>query len=172
MLGDLLIKNWRIIADEALELPQSSFIDSAHMTREQVASILLEDGPSWVSGWDGYGYSWLNWGLCIKGRFPMGNAMMPKTIAILKEVPKLQFASISLMRGGTLLKTHSHPENKGIDTFHLGLSVPKHQCFLSIDGALMEEENGTGFSFDGTLPHFAFNASNEDRFILHCEFIK
>lgn len=163
-----LIENWRVIANEVHALASDKVLDSTGMSREQIALSLASD-MKWVSGWDGQ-RDWLNWGLAINGRFPLGDAMMPKTVSMLRDIEGLRFASISLFKPGTILKTHTHYENIGLSTFHLGLSVPKEQCFVCVNGAMIEEGNGVGFSFNGALPHFAFNASHEDRIILHCEF--
>ncbi len=166
-----LRNNWRIIAEECCALDRENSIDvSAFKSREQVAEKLKEHGPSWIRGWDGYN-GWLNWGIILNYQFPLGDAGLPKTSEFLRSIPGLKFAGISLLKGGTLLREHMHPEMKSesLLTFHLGLEVPP-ECYLNVNGNFEAEKAGRVLIFDGSLPHYAFNASDKDRLILYCEF--
>lgn len=161
-----ITENWQSIAGEVKSLPRD-FIDVSHLkTRVEAAAAVIESGKlQWVKGWDGYG-DWLAWGVMLQGQF-LGGA--PITESFLKDIPGLNFAAFLNLKAGTVLKNHAHPENTGIMTYHLGLDVPE-ECYLKTDGKFYFDKNGKGYVFDGTKPHYAFNASDKDRLILHCEF--
>jgi len=172
---DILQNNWGIIALECGSLQIDSILDASTCTdRRRILEALknkcdASGSSAWVSGWDGY-TGWLNWGICIDYQFPLGDVGMPKTVALLKQYRGIKFASISLLRPSQIMNVHYHPEmqSEGLLTYHLGLNVP-HECYLNCDGEFIKEENGKSFIFDGSLPHYAFNASSHNRFILHCE---
>lgn len=167
-----LQNNWQIIADECNALPREKpFIVTDGMTRQDVAMHLMINGPQWIKGWDGIG-TWWNWGIALNYQYPLGDAGVPKTAALLKQVTGIKFASLSLFKGPTLLPTHIHPEmsDEELLTFHLGLDVPEY-CFIGAEEyGFMIERNGKGIVFNGSLPHFSVNASSNDRLILYCEF--
>lgn len=159
--------NWQIIANEAKSLPRDCIDVSGLNSRTEVMAALIESGKlQWVEGWDGY-RDWQAYPIIIDGE-PSG-ASNPVTESLLSKIPGIKFASFLNMKPGTILRNHAHPENQGLLTYHLGLDVPV-ECYLKTDGRFYSEKNGKGFVFDGTKPHYAFNASNKERLILHCEF--
>lgn len=164
-----LQRNWFTIASECNALPRSNAfpIDNG-MTRERVAEYLIADIPQWVSGWDGY-EKWWNWGISLNYQYPLGDAGVPKTVSLLKQIRGIRFANLSLLKANAILPMHTHPENIGLLTFHLGLDVPE-ECYIHSHGEMAMEENGKSIIFDGTFPHYSFNASQKDRLILYCEF--
>lgn len=158
--------NWRIIADEAKSLPSDCIDVSRMKTRQEAVEAIVQTGKlQWVDGWDGY-RDWKAWGIFVGEEFLGG---MPKTQELLIKIPRLKFAGLLNLKAGTILKNHAHVENAGIMTYHLGLDVPE-ECYIKTDGRFYSEKNGKGFVFDGTKHHYAFNASNKDRLILHCEY--
>lgn len=162
----IIEENWQIIAEEANALPKISIDVSNTRTRLEAASKIIDSGKlQWAEGWDGY-KDWLAWGIMIDSHF-LGES--PKTESFLKNIPRLNFAAFLILGAGTTMKVHAHPENSGIMTYHLGLNVPE-ECYLNTDGKFINDENGKGYIFDGTKPHYAFNASDNDRLILHCEY--
>jgi len=166
-----LQRNWNTIASECSVIPRiESFSVKEGMSREDVALHLIGSKPQWIRGWDGID-KWLNWGIAINYQYPLGDAGLPKTASLLKQVSGLKFANLSLFRSGAMLPVHTHTEmtGEGLLTFHLGLDVPS-DCFLNVNGEFTQEKNGKAIIFDGALPHYAFNASKHDRLILYCEF--
>lgn len=165
---DKLKQYWRIIAHEASKLSTENALNvSDCKTRSEVKSMLHIS--TWIKGWDGY-KEWLNWGICIDCQFPFGYARLPIAGAILQDMEGLHFACLSILKAGAILPLHSHSEMKEskLVTYHLGLDVPD-ECYLNVDGVFIKEQNGVDISFDGSTPHYAFNASNRDRLILHLE---
>jgi hypothetical protein len=166
----LLWNNWRNIAAECNILDRTSAIDVRHVRNREDVLFLLDNKPGYIQGWDGI-EKWLNYGIAINYQFPLGDAGIPKTVSLLKRIAGLKFASLSLFKGGAMLPIHTHDENEGLLTFHLGIDVPKYCCAVNVDGEMHYEANGNALVFDGTKPHYSFNASDKDRLILYCEFI-
>lgn len=167
-----LQRNWLTIASECSTLPRNKiFPIPEYVNREDVAIALVKSGnPAWIKGWDGVD-NWLNWGIAINYQFPLGDAGVPKTSALLRQVYGIKFANLSLFKGGVMLPLHTHPEmqREVLLTFHLGLDIPS-ECYLNVDGETVQEQNGRALVFDGSKPHYSFNASPNDRLILYCEF--
>lgn len=166
----VLLENWRVIRDECATLDRNDILDfergdSSHM---EVASKLVENGRAqWVKAWGTYRDSWLNWGFSIYDQYLLGDAGAAKTTGLLRHIRGLKVAALSLFRPGVLLTVHDHPELKAENllTFHLGLEVPSEYCYLNADGEFVREEDGKAIVFDGSRPHYAFNASPADRLI-------
>jgi hypothetical protein len=167
-----LQKQWKMIAIECDALKRNNATDVSAIgdTREKVAAYLIKNKPQWISGWDGFD-KWWNWGIALNYQFPLDDANIPKTVSLLKSIAGLKFASLSLFKGGCMLPQHVHAENERLLTFHLGLDVPQYCCAVNVDGNMLYEGNGQILVFDGTKPHYSFNASNKDRLILYGEFI-
>lgn len=166
-----LHEHWREIAKECRLLPHLSSLDASEFSTREAVLKALNGKPQWIRGWDGHA-GWYNWGIAINYQYPMGDAHLPFTVGLLKKIPRLKFASLSLFKPGTLLPVHEHPElaNEKLHTFHLGLDVPPN-CYLGIDDTIVQEENGLLITFDGSKPHFSTNESNRDRLILYGEFV-
>jgi aspartyl/asparaginyl beta-hydroxylase (cupin superfamily) len=171
----VLRENWRVIRDECAIIDRNNVheTDRVGKTHEMVARELVESGrPQWIRSWGEQMDKWLNWGFTIHDQFPLGDAGAPKTTGLLRHIRGLKVAALSLLKPGVVLPVHTHPElgQEGLLTFHLGLEVPLDLCYLSADGEFAREEDGKAVTFDGSRPHYAFNASHADRLILYCEF--
>jgi beta-hydroxylase len=169
-----LQEHWSVIRTECVALKRSDIlnIDREDKTHEEVARAIIAHGPGWVEGWGEAKAKWLNWVFVIHDHQILGDAGAPNTSALLKHIQGLKVAALSLFKPGLLLPIHAHPElaREGLLTFHLGLEVPPGACYLNVDGEFVPEEAGRALVFDGSRPHYAFNASDEDRLILYCEF--
>ncbi len=64
-----------------------------------------------------------------------------------------------------LLPSHYGPF-KGILRYHLGLKIPKGECFISVDNEIYEWKEGEGILFDETYKHFVKNETDFKRIIL------
>jgi aspartyl/asparaginyl beta-hydroxylase (cupin superfamily) len=170
-----LQNNWRAISAECAALDRRNIldIDREGKSHEEVARAIIENGqPKWVEAWGEQKEKWLNWGFGIHDQYPLGDAGAPRTVDLLRHIRGLKVAALSLFKPGLLLPVHTHPElaDEGLLTFHLGLEVPRDYCYLNADGEFVREEEGRALVFDGSRPHYAFNASSVDRLILYCEF--
>jgi beta-hydroxylase len=171
----MLRENWHLIGAECAALDRNDVLDFDRVgkSHEEVARALVENGqPRWVQAWGEEKDKWLNWGFVIHDQYPLGDAGAPKTVGLLRHIRGLKVGALSLFKPGLMLPVHSHPElaAEGLLTFHLGLEVPLDHCYLNADGEFVREEDGRVLAFDGSRPHYAFNASPADRLILYCEF--
>jgi hypothetical protein len=166
---------WSSIASEAAALPRTlSGIHRVGKTHAQVAMEIVAAGtPCWTESWGNHKRNWLTWGLALNGTFPLGDAGAPITTRLLRDIRGLRTAAFSLFKPGVLLTLHRHPEmaDDGLLTYHLGLHVPRMQCYLWSGGDTHEEANGHALIFPGGDPHWACNASpDHERIILYVEF--
>ena len=170
-----LQKNWRMIREECAPIDRTNIanFERGAMTHSAIAKKLAENGrPQWIKAWGAHKDKWLNWGFSIYDHFPLGDAGAPKTVALLKHIKGVKVFALALFKPGVLLPVHRHPELKAENllTFHLGLEAPRDHCYLNADGPFAREEEGKPIVFDGSRPHYAFNASGVDRLILYAEF--
>ena len=183
---------WQSIAREAAALPRDILpIERGTRTHAEVMAEMLAGGqPGWISSWGDAAKNWLVYPIMFGDELPLGDVGMPHTTALLRGIGGVKVAALSLFKPHTLLPVHSHPELavEGLQTYHLGLDVPDH-CYLwtdgslslhrsattiaegtSADGRFWLEGNGIGLTWDGSQPHYAFNASDHDRVILYLEY--
>ena len=171
----VLRNNWRAIREECRVLDRNDIaeFERGALSHGQITQKLIANGRmQWVKAWGSHKDKWLNWGFCLYDQYPFGDAGAPKTTKLLRHIKGLKVAALALFKPGVLLPIHSHPELKAENllTFHLGPDVPPDHCYLHADGEFAREEEGKAIVFDGSRPHYAFNASRKDRLILYCEF--
>lgn len=165
---DLLGKNWKAIADEGIGLPIDEPIDVSGFS-DRTELVRAVTNPSWIKNWDGY-RGWLNYGIIVDGK-DIAARILPNTTNILCAIPSIKFACLSILKAGQIIPLHAHEEMRSASllTYHLGLDVP-NECYINVAGEFITHQNGKEIIFDGSLPHYSFNASTQDRMILHCEF--
>jgi hypothetical protein len=171
----ILQEHWRTIAAECAAIDRSHRLPIARGDRshQEVAEELVSGGrPGWIEAWGPEPRLWWNYGFVHEDQLPFGDAGAPQTVALLQRLRGLRVAALSLFRPGANLPVHQHDELRadGILTFHLGLQMAADYSYLWVDGTFIREEEGKGFVFDGSRPHFAFNSSDRDRLILYLEF--
>jgi beta-hydroxylase len=76
--------------------------------------------------------------------------------------------------GASSLNTHRHPElyEQDLLQFHVTLdaATERNFAYLNVAGIFNQNMTGNAIVFDGSLDHFALNASPADRTILYMEF--
>lgn len=95
----------------------------------------------------------------------------PKTIALLKSFPKLNFAAFSRLHPKSVLAPHTH-SNPFSWISHLGLIIPSNaSCGLKVeDQTFLWRKPGDMLVFDDNLEHSAWNHSDEERVVLYIDF--
>jgi len=96
-----------------------------------------------------------------------------KTYPYLDECPtvkrlltdKIPTAFFSIMHPKKKLDSHYGPF-KGILRYHLGLSIPEGDCFISVNNEIYSWKEGEGILFDETYKHFVINDTEYPRIIL------
>jgi beta-hydroxylase len=171
----VLRENWRVIRDECAAIDRNDIapFERGAASHLAVTRKLVKNGRvQWIKAWGAHKDRWLNWGFTLYDQYPFGDAGAPKTVGLLRHIRGLKVGALALFKPGVLLPIHRHPELKAENllTFHLGLEAPRDHCYLNADGQFAREEEGKAIVFDGSRPHYAFNASGVDRLILYCEF--
>ncbi len=126
-------------------------------------SSMVEGKGKWRS------IAFLVWGI----QRPKYAKQCPQTMEILKRIPGLTSASISLLEPHTQIKGH-HGDTNGIMRCHLGLSIPRGlpECGFEVNGEKRAWENGQLLMFCDAKFHRAWNDSDENRFIMIIDVVK
>ena len=106
-------------------------------------------------------------------RFKQNIDHCPETMALLRKVPHLVSASISLLEPNTQIKPHRGDTN-AIIRCHLGLRVPSPlpQCGFQVGDEQRSWEEGKLLLFNDAMRHLAWNNTNERRLILLLDVIR
>lgn len=183
-----LSDNWHIIQKEfyALKAPlipinrvSKDFTD----VYNEVKTHMENDGEyGWLFGWGGKegdqaNPDWLQYGLIVQYQtIPWALASMPKTFELLKNIPGIKICALATIKPNYYLATHKHPEIavEGLLQYHITLDTPQmgNYNYLNVNGEFNQNIMGEGVIFDGSLDHFAINASQANRTILYIEFKK
>ncbi len=118
---------------------------------------------------------WVQYGLVVNDQaVPFARATMPKTLALLSKIDGIRVCGLARMNPHTYLATHTHPKIHvdGLLQYHITLDAPleRNYAYLNVNGEFNHNVPGDAIVFDGSLDHFALNASDEPRTILHMEF--
>jgi len=168
---------WEIIKDELEQIPH----DYVQEEPRVFGDWLKSDGISrilnkyksgkhgWIKGWQ---EGWEQWPIIWDEHVVESNTKYsPLTVNLLKTIPGIRVAAFTRMKPHTQLKQHT--DNVGTNykfTYHLGLKCPEGCNLYHSTLGKTSEENGKHVIFDAKLPHWAENASNEDRVILYIEY--
>jgi len=183
---EALAKNWKIIRDEYRQLNAPILpIDRVGKLHEQVYEEIIEHIAQggeygWLQGWTMDGNpskDWIQYGLIIFDETtPFVQEKMPRTVEMLLQIKGIKTCAISKLKAVGVLPVHQHPEihDEGLLQMHLTLDAPegKNCAYLNVEDEFVKHRNGEMIIFDGSLDHFAFNASTTDRAILYMEFDK
>jgi aspartyl/asparaginyl beta-hydroxylase (cupin superfamily) len=183
-----LLDNWHIIQKEFYAL-KAPIIPINRVNKDftavynEVRTHIENDGEyGWLLGWGGkegaHGNpDWLQYGLIVNYQ-PVSWALasMPKTFELLKNIPGIKVCGLNTMKANSYLTTHTHPEIavEGLLQYHVTLDTPQidNYNYLNVNGEFNQNMTGECVIFDGSLDHFAINASRADRTILYIEFKK
>ena len=153
----ILQENWEVIRDEVYAL----------MDNERIrASDKYDDigfNSFFRTGWKRFYLKWYG------DYLPSALVTCPKTLALLKTIPKLNGAMFALLPKGGHLAPHRDPY-AGSLRYHLGLITPNSEkCRIYVDGIAYHWKDGESVIFDETYIHSAVNESDIDRVILFCD---
>ncbi|ATF88621.1 MULTISPECIES: aspartyl/asparaginyl beta-hydroxylase domain-containing protein [Burkholderia] len=179
-----LAAQWEIIRDEFLELNAPTLdIDRVGKSHVEVYAETLEhvNGGGeygWLMGW-GEGEApnpdWTAYGLVAYDEpISFAEARMPKTLALLKRIEGIKICALQRMGPNVFLNTHRHPELHDQDMLQLHITIDaateRDYAYLNVAGHFNQNRIGNAIVFDGSLDHFALNASPSIRTILYMEF--
>lgn len=175
-----LREHWQTIRDELLALDAPVLdIDRVDKTHEQLFAQIerhVGDGGDfgWLHGWRD-NPAWLQYALVLHDApLPFVMQRFPRTLELIGRLSGIKVCGFSRLAPHGFLSTHRHPElaAENLLQCHVTLDAPLegNYCYLNVNGEFRQHRNGEALVFDGSLDHFAVNASREMRTILYLEF--
>lgn len=153
----VLDDNWEIIRDEALKMAELRRIKAAEKHDD------IGFNSFFKYGWKRFYLKWYD------ARHPSAEELCPRTVAILKSLPKVKAAMFAELPPGGKLNKHRDPF-AGSLRYHLGLTTPNDdRCHIIVDGEPYSWRDGESVVFDETYVHEAYNQSEANRIILFCD---
>ncbi|CAM4298196.1 lipid A hydroxylase LpxO [Bordetella muralis] len=153
----MLDDNWEVIRDEALKMAELRRIKAAEKHDD------IGFNSFFKYGWKRFYLKWYD------ARHPSAEELCPRTVAILKGLPKVKAAMFAELPPGGKLNKHRDPF-AGSLRYHLGLTTPNDdRCHIIVDGEPYSWRDGESVVFDETYVHEAHNRSDANRIILFCD---
>ncbi len=154
--------NWTVIREEAERLleEQAELPNFQDISRDQV-EITADD--RWKTFFlYGYGFE-----------AKLGVQMCPRTAALMREIPGMTTAMISILSPRKHILDHRGPY-KGVLRYHLGLVVPAdaRSCRIRVGEDVRHWEEGKSMIFDDTFNHEVWNDTDETRVVLFVDVLR
>ncbi|MEP7043553.1 MAG: aspartyl/asparaginyl beta-hydroxylase domain-containing protein [Dokdonella sp.] len=176
----VLSDGWETIRAEflALKAPVLSIdrVDKTHAEAfAEIHQHVRAGGEfGWLLGWR-TNPDWIQYALVLNDApLPFVADLFPNTLALLGRLPGIKVGGFSQLKPHGFLATHRHPElaEENLLQCHVTLDAPVegNYCYLNVNGEFRQHTNGAAIVFDGSLDHFAVNASAAARTILYLEF--
>jgi ornithine lipid ester-linked acyl 2-hydroxylase len=154
--------NWEVIREEL----QSVLADREALPNFQDISkdqIEITDDDRWKTFFlYGYGFE-----------AELGVKMCPRTAALMREIPGMTTAMLSILSPHKHILDHRGPY-KGVLRYHLGLIVPheQEQCRIRVGDQIRHWEAGQSMIFDDTFNHEVWNDTDETRVVLFVDVLR
>jgi aspartyl/asparaginyl beta-hydroxylase (cupin superfamily) len=103
----------------------------------------------------------------------LGVQMCPRTAALMREIPGMTTAMLSILSPHKHILDHRGPY-KGVLRYHLGLIVPqeKERCRIRVGDEVRHWEQGQSMVFDDTFNHEVWNDTEETRVVLFVDVLR
>ncbi len=103
----------------------------------------------------------------------LGVRMCPRTAALMREIPGMTTAMLSILSPRKHILDHRGPY-KGVLRYHLGLIVPreKERCRIRVGEEVRHWEEGRSMVFDDTFNHEVWNDTDETRVVLFVDVLR
>ncbi len=154
--------NWTVIRDEVLVLleDRESLPNFQDISKDQIE---ITDDDRWKTVFL-YGYG-------FEAR--LGVEMCPRTAALMREIPGMKTAMISILSPRKHILDHRGPY-KGVLRYHLGLIVPEDasSCRIRVGEDIRHWEAGKSLIFDDTFNHEVWNDTDETRVVLFVDVLR
>jgi ornithine lipid ester-linked acyl 2-hydroxylase len=154
--------NWEVIRDEAAALlaDRDALANFQDISKDQIE---ITDDDRWKTFFlYGYGFE-----------AKLGVEMCPRTAALMREIPGMKTAMISILSPRKHILDHRGPY-KGVLRYHLGLIVPEDaaQCRIRVGEDVRHWEEGKSMIFDDTFNHEVWNDTDETRVVLFVDVMR
>ena len=99
--------------------------------------------------------------------------MCPQTAALMREIPGMTTAMISILSPRKHILDHRGPY-KGVLRYHLGLIVPEdaEACRIRVGEDIRHWQEGKSMVFDDTFNHEVWNDTDETRVVLFVDVLR
>jgi beta-hydroxylase len=157
---EVLQNNWKIIREELEEvLKDEESVPKFHEVDGIQRFISARDNVAWrtfiIKAYD----KWIE----------ANAAKVPKTAALLRDMPQITSAMFSILDGGKHIPPHMG-FFKGVLRYHLGLMVPNDApCYILVGGKKYDWKEGEDVLFDDTYMHEVWNKSTGRRVVFFCD---
>jgi beta-hydroxylase len=155
-------RNWRVIREEAEALLEdhASLANFQDISKDQIE---ITDDDRWKTFFI-YGYGF---------EAKLGVEMCPRTAALMREIPGMKTAMISILSPRKHILDHRGPY-KGVLRYHLGLIVPEdaERCRIRVGEDFRHWEEGSSMIFDDTFNHEVWNDTDETRVVLFVDVMR
>jgi len=103
----------------------------------------------------------------------LGVELMPRTAALMRQIPGMTTAMISILSPQKHILPHRGPY-KGVLRYHLGLVVPEdaESCRIRVGEDIRHWEEGKSLVFDDTFNHEVWNDTDETRVVLFVDVLR
>ncbi len=154
--------NWEVIREEAERLldTQEDLANFQDISKDQIE---ITDDDRWKTFFlYGYGFE-----------AKLGVEMCPRTAALMRSIPGMKTAMISILSPRKHILDHRGPY-KGVLRYHLGLIVPKdaESCRIRVGEDIRHWEEGRSLMFDDTFNHEVWNDTDETRVVLFVDVMR
>jgi aspartyl/asparaginyl beta-hydroxylase (cupin superfamily) len=151
--------NWTVIREEVEQLleDQAALPNFQDISKDQIE---ITDDDRWKTFFlYGYGFE--------------GVQMCPRTAALMREIPGMTTAMISILSPRKHILDHRGPY-KGVLRYHLGLVVPEdaEACRIRVGEDIRHWEEGGSMVFDDTFNHEVWNDTDETRVVLFVDVLR
>jgi ornithine lipid ester-linked acyl 2-hydroxylase len=155
-------QNWTVIRDEVVGLleDREALPNFQEISKDQIG---ITDDDRWKTVFlYGYGFE-----------AKLGVELCPRTAALMREIPGMKTAMISILSPRKHILDHRGPY-KGVLRYHLGLIVPKDapSCRIRVGDDIRHWEEGKSLIFDDTFNHEVWNDTDETRVVLFVDVLR
>jgi ornithine lipid ester-linked acyl 2-hydroxylase len=154
--------SWTVIREEVEQLleDQAALPSFQEISKDQIE---ITDDDRWKTLFlYGYGFE-----------AKLGVQMCPRTATLMREIPGMTTAMISILSPRKHILAHRGPY-KGVLRYHLGLVVPEdaEACRIRVGGDVRHWREGESMVFDDTFDHEVWNDTDETRVVLFVDVLR
>ncbi|MFI5008736.1 MAG: aspartyl/asparaginyl beta-hydroxylase domain-containing protein [Solirubrobacterales bacterium] len=155
-------RNWETIREELLGVlkDREALPNFQDISKDQIE---ITDDDRWKTFFL-YGYGF---------QADVGVEMCPRTAALMREIPGMTTAMLSILSPHKHILDHRGPY-KGVLRYHLGLIVPREaeRCRIRVGEEFRHWEEGRSMIFDDTFNHEVWNDTDETRVVLFVDVLR
>jgi beta-hydroxylase len=140
---------------------------------KEMAEDLIHFKDTWVRAWTG-SPNWLNFGLIYANQILHPELNSSRILSTLEALVQRPFYMVgySLLKPGYYIPQHKDEDvfHKFDNVWHFGLDVPP-ECYLKVNDAEFQEQEGSLLTFDDGHSHSAWNLGTRERIVMYIKFV-